>query len=255
MTRATPILPLSERLHRARRISVTFGRIYLGAKSNQWVERVLRPRDMKRRWSAFNRESAESIYDGKGAMATLGNATLGAGLGWAGGKVGGWEPGKAALGKIGWGSLSGSATAAGETLIRGGTWEDAWNSAKIGFAAGGAGGMIESAATFGRPPPPDLPTIKIRSGGPRAGYDTPFNPRLRPPEHGGLARAGHESTRLSARRGPRRHRGSLRLSPSLARAPFLKLRYSSLTSNVCVSTTSGSALEPASFSEPVKTSM
>ena len=111
--------------------------------------------------------AAESIYDGKGAMATLGNATLGAGLGWAGSAVGGWEPGKAALGKIGWGALSGSATAAGETLIRGGTLEDAWNSAKVGFAAGGAGGMVETAATFGRPPPPDLPTIKIRAGGPR----------------------------------------------------------------------------------------
>ena len=130
--------------------------------------------------------AAESIYDGKGAMATVGNATLGAGLGWAGAKVGGWEPGKAVLGKVGWGSLSGSATAAGETLIRGGTLEDAWTSAKVGFAAGGAGGMVESAATFGRPPPPDLPTIKISAGGPRAGYDTPFNPRLRPPEYGGV---------------------------------------------------------------------
>jgi hypothetical protein len=150
--------------------------------------------------------AAESIYDGKGAMATVGNATLGAGLGWAGAAVGGWEPGKAVLGKIGWGSLSGSGTAAAETLIRGGTFEDAWNSAKVGFAAGGAGGLIETAATFGRPPPPDLPTIKIRSGGPRAGYDTPYNPRLRPPEYGGVGTMPSRVPTIQVRPGgPRPH--------------------------------------------------
>ncbi len=157
--------------------------------------------------------AAESIYDGKGAMATVGNATLGAGLGWAGAKVGGWEPGKAVLGKIGWGSLSGSATAAAETLIRGGTLEDAWTSAKVGFAAGGAGGMIETAATFGRPPPPDLPTIKIRSGGPRAGYDTPFNPRLRPPEYGGVGVMPNRVPTIQVRPGGTRPHYDQPLSP------------------------------------------
>jgi predicted unusual protein kinase regulating ubiquinone biosynthesis (AarF/ABC1/UbiB family) len=52
-----------ERLYRARRIGMTFGRIYLGAKANQFLERRLRPTDMKRRWSRFHRQSAESIYE------------------------------------------------------------------------------------------------------------------------------------------------------------------------------------------------
>jgi len=56
-------LTLAERVYRAHRIGTTFGRIYLGAKSNQWIERVLRPSDMKRRWSKFNRDSAEAIYE------------------------------------------------------------------------------------------------------------------------------------------------------------------------------------------------
>lgn len=55
-------LSVSERLQRARRISTTFGRIYLGIKANQFVEQRLRPRDMRQRWARFNRESAESIY-------------------------------------------------------------------------------------------------------------------------------------------------------------------------------------------------
>lgn len=56
-------LSLAERVYRARRIGVTFGRIYLGAKANQFVARRLAPRDMDRRWASFHRESAESIYD------------------------------------------------------------------------------------------------------------------------------------------------------------------------------------------------
>jgi predicted unusual protein kinase regulating ubiquinone biosynthesis (AarF/ABC1/UbiB family) len=42
---------------------VTFGRIYLGIKANQFVERRLRPPDMRERWAEFNRESARSIFD------------------------------------------------------------------------------------------------------------------------------------------------------------------------------------------------
>lgn len=56
-------LSLAERARRARRISLTFGRIYLGIKANQFVERRLRPHDMAERWSDFNRESARSIYE------------------------------------------------------------------------------------------------------------------------------------------------------------------------------------------------
>ena len=42
---------------------MTFGRIYLGIKANQFVERRLRPPDMRERWAEFNRESARSIFD------------------------------------------------------------------------------------------------------------------------------------------------------------------------------------------------
>lgn len=52
----------AERLFRARRISTTFGRVYLGAKANQFIARRLRPLDMDRRWSAFHRGSAGQIY-------------------------------------------------------------------------------------------------------------------------------------------------------------------------------------------------
>ncbi len=56
-------LSLAERVFRARRIGVTFGRIYLGIKANQFVARRLAPRDMDARWSAFNEESAHAIYE------------------------------------------------------------------------------------------------------------------------------------------------------------------------------------------------
>ncbi len=52
-----------ERFRRARRIGTTFGRIYLGIKTNQFIERRLGPPDMEKRWSRFNRRSAESIYE------------------------------------------------------------------------------------------------------------------------------------------------------------------------------------------------
>lgn len=52
-----------ERLYRARRIGTTFGKIYLGIKTNQFIARRLGPPDMKKRWSRFNRRSAESIYE------------------------------------------------------------------------------------------------------------------------------------------------------------------------------------------------
>lgn len=51
-----------ERVYRAQRIGTTFGRVYLGIKANQFLQERFRPRDMKARWSRFNRQSAESIY-------------------------------------------------------------------------------------------------------------------------------------------------------------------------------------------------
>jgi len=59
---AVPRLPMAERLYRAQRISLVFGRIYLGIKANQLVARHLRPHDMPQRWSRFNRESADTIF-------------------------------------------------------------------------------------------------------------------------------------------------------------------------------------------------
>jgi predicted unusual protein kinase regulating ubiquinone biosynthesis (AarF/ABC1/UbiB family) len=52
----------AERLFRARRISTTFGRVYLGAKAHQFIARRLRPPDMERRWSEFHRGSAREIH-------------------------------------------------------------------------------------------------------------------------------------------------------------------------------------------------
>ena len=56
-------LGFSERAYRARRIGLTFGKIYLGIKTQQFISRVLAPPDMADRWSHFHRESAESIYE------------------------------------------------------------------------------------------------------------------------------------------------------------------------------------------------
>ena len=56
-------LSVSERMYRARRIGVTFGKVYLGIKTNQFVARRLAPADMQQRWAAFHRDSATSIYD------------------------------------------------------------------------------------------------------------------------------------------------------------------------------------------------
>ena len=56
-------LSAGERLYRARRIGLTFGRIYLGIKAQQFIARRLAPSDMKRRWARFHLQSAEAIYD------------------------------------------------------------------------------------------------------------------------------------------------------------------------------------------------
>jgi aarF domain-containing kinase len=53
----------AQRVYRARRISTTFGRIYLGAKAHRFIARRLQPADMDERWSRFHRTSAESVYE------------------------------------------------------------------------------------------------------------------------------------------------------------------------------------------------
>jgi predicted unusual protein kinase regulating ubiquinone biosynthesis (AarF/ABC1/UbiB family) len=60
---AQPRHSVAERVHRARRVGVTFGRIYLGIKGQQFIARRLAPSDMPARWSKFHRESASAIYD------------------------------------------------------------------------------------------------------------------------------------------------------------------------------------------------
>ena len=85
-----------------------------------------------------------------------------------------WGPGRAVLGNMGWGSLSGAATAAGETLLRGGTLEEAWEAGKAGFVLGGLGGVVEDAVASR--PPPEVPLIRSRPGG-RSHWDFPMDPR------------------------------------------------------------------------------
>ncbi len=53
----------ANRLHRARRIGTTFGRVYLGLRAHRFIARRLRPPDMAERWARFNRTSAHSIYE------------------------------------------------------------------------------------------------------------------------------------------------------------------------------------------------
>lgn len=51
-----------ERLERARRLSLTVGRVYLGLKANQVLARGLSREQMRRRWRRFHRDSAEDVY-------------------------------------------------------------------------------------------------------------------------------------------------------------------------------------------------
>ena len=51
-----------ERMWRARRISTTFGRVYLGLRTQRWIERRLAPSDMEARWRGYHRDSARLVY-------------------------------------------------------------------------------------------------------------------------------------------------------------------------------------------------
>jgi len=55
-------ISLPRRMDRARRIGSTFGRVYLGIKANQLLERRLGPTIMRRRWSQHHRTSARAIH-------------------------------------------------------------------------------------------------------------------------------------------------------------------------------------------------
>jgi predicted unusual protein kinase regulating ubiquinone biosynthesis (AarF/ABC1/UbiB family) len=58
----SPALTLVERARRARRISTTVGRAWLGLRTQRWIERTLAPRDMTERWHAQHRRNAEELY-------------------------------------------------------------------------------------------------------------------------------------------------------------------------------------------------
>lgn len=53
----------AERFRRARRVSATFGRVYLGLRANRFIARRLRPSDMDQRWHRFHQQSARSVYE------------------------------------------------------------------------------------------------------------------------------------------------------------------------------------------------
>jgi len=55
-------ISLPQRMDRARRIGTTFGRVYLGIKANQILERRLDRATMRRRWSQHHRSSARAIH-------------------------------------------------------------------------------------------------------------------------------------------------------------------------------------------------
>jgi predicted unusual protein kinase regulating ubiquinone biosynthesis (AarF/ABC1/UbiB family) len=60
---AAPLFAAQQRIERVRRIGVAVGRVYLGLKTNQLLERGISREQMRSRWSRFHRESAETVYD------------------------------------------------------------------------------------------------------------------------------------------------------------------------------------------------
>lgn len=63
VTRVAPSrTSIAQRVYRARRISTTFARVYLGVRAQRFIARRLRPPDMDERWRRFHRSSAEAIY-------------------------------------------------------------------------------------------------------------------------------------------------------------------------------------------------
>ncbi len=60
---AGPRVSAAQRAYRARRIGLTFGRVYLGIRAHRFLARRLRPPDMPERWRRFHGRSARTIYD------------------------------------------------------------------------------------------------------------------------------------------------------------------------------------------------
>ena len=62
VTATSKLRSLAQRAYRARRITSTFGRIYLGIKANQLIARHTNDIEMQLRWAKFNQTSAEAIF-------------------------------------------------------------------------------------------------------------------------------------------------------------------------------------------------
>ena len=62
MDALTTAFSLKERAERVRRISLTFGKVYLGIKTNQWIAKYIDPPNMSKRWSHQHQVSARAIY-------------------------------------------------------------------------------------------------------------------------------------------------------------------------------------------------
>lgn len=56
-------LSLGERIDRVRRISLTFGRVYLRLRSHRFLARRIAPPDMAERWEVLHRTNAQEIYE------------------------------------------------------------------------------------------------------------------------------------------------------------------------------------------------
>lgn len=56
-------LSLGERVDRARRLALVFGRIYVRLRSHRFLAKRIQPADMDERWEAVHRQNAQEIYD------------------------------------------------------------------------------------------------------------------------------------------------------------------------------------------------
>ncbi len=56
-------LPLRERLERARRVTLVFGRVYLRLRAQRFIARRIRPPDLESRWEETHETNAREIYD------------------------------------------------------------------------------------------------------------------------------------------------------------------------------------------------
>jgi len=182
--------------------------VEIGAKTIGWV---IDPTKGVASGAIFG--ATEAAYDGKSAAAIVGNGAVQAAIGRISAAVAGWAPGKETVGTIAWGAGSRAVTSAGAVLATGGTWDQAWDAGKTGFVVGGISGGVEHIQNWAQGPSQRIPRIVSRPEGPRVGYDTPFDPRLRPPERGGVGSMPERTPVIRVRPGGPRPRYDQPLSP------------------------------------------